>query len=89
VAVAPPGVPPALHPDQQFVAQPGRGFFAEITEKRIRRRVFKSVQALEQAIMAYLAQHNADPKPCAWVADADAILDRIKRVCERTSDSGH
>lgn len=64
-------------------------FFAEITEKRIRRGAFKSVQALEQAIMAYLAEHNTDPKPFAWVADADAILDRIKRVCERTSDSGH
>jgi hypothetical protein len=36
-----------------------------------------------------LEQHNADPKPFAWVADADAILDRIKKVCERTSDSGH
>ena len=23
------------------------------------------------------------------LADADAILDRVKRVCERTSDSGH
>ena len=64
-------------------------FFAEIAEKRIRRGVFKSVQALEQAINEYLAEHNADPKPFAWVADADAILDRIKRVCERTSDSGH
>jgi transposase len=64
-------------------------FFAEITEKRIRRGVFKSVQALEQAITEYLAEHNTDPKPFAWVADADAILDRIKRVCERTSDSGH
>jgi transposase len=64
-------------------------FFAEITEKRIRRGAFKSVQALEQAITEYLAEHNTDPKPFAWVADADAILDRIKRVCKRTSDSGH
>ena len=64
-------------------------FFAEITEKRIRRGAFRSVPALEQAITEYLATHNADPKPFAWVADADAILDRIKRVCQRTSDSGH
>jgi transposase len=64
-------------------------FFAEITEKRIRRGVFKSVQALEQAITEYLAEHNTNPKPFTWVADADAILDRIKRVCERTSDSVH
>lgn len=64
-------------------------FFAEITEKRIRRGVFRSVPALEQAITDYLAQHNADPKPFIWVADADSILDRIKKVCESTSDSGH
>ena len=64
-------------------------FFAEITERRIRRGVFKSVAALEEAIEGYIARHNADPKPFAWVADADAILDRVKRVCERTSDSGH
>ena len=64
-------------------------FFAEITEKRIRRGAFKSVPALERAISDYLAHHNSDPKPFKWVADADSILDRIKKVCERTSDSGH
>ena len=64
-------------------------FFAEITEKRIRRGAFKSVPALEKAITDYLAEHNTDPKPFTWVADADSILDRIKKVCERTSDSGH
>ncbi len=64
-------------------------FFAEITERRIRRGVFRSVAALEQAITDYLAEHNREPKPFTWVADADAILDRIKKVCERTSDSGH
>ena len=64
-------------------------FFAEITEKRIRRGAFRSVPALEKAIADYLEKHNADPKPFAWVADADAILDRIKKVCDRTSDSGH
>jgi transposase len=64
-------------------------FFAEITEKRIRRGAFRSVPALEQAIADYLAEHNKDPRPFTWTADADAILDRVKRVCERTSDSGH
>ena len=64
-------------------------FFAEITEKRIRRGAFRSVAALEAAIRDYLEHHNADPKPFVWTADADLILNRIKRVCERTSDSGH
>jgi hypothetical protein len=37
----------------------------------------------------YLAEHNTSPEPFVWTADADSILDRLKRVCERTSDSGH
>jgi transposase len=64
-------------------------FFARITEDRLRRGVFTSVPALERAIADYLAEHNANPRPFAWTADADSILDRIRRVCERTSDSGH
>jgi transposase len=64
-------------------------FFARITEERIRRGVFTSVPALERAIAEYLAEHNEDPKPFVWTADADAILDRIKKVCEGTPDSGH
>lgn len=64
-------------------------FFAEITEKRIRRGVFKSVKALEKAIEEYLAEYNENPKPFVWVKDADAILERIIKVIDRISDSGH
>jgi transposase len=64
-------------------------FFAEITEKRIRRGAFRSVTALEQAIKEYLEDHNRNPRPFVWTADADLILARVKAICERTSDSGH
>ncbi len=64
-------------------------FFAEITEKRIRRGVFRSVQELEQAIEAYLAEHNRNPKPFRWTATADLILRRVEEVCKRTCNSGH
>jgi transposase len=64
-------------------------FFGEITERRIRRGAFRSVAALEAAIREYLEHHNASPKPFRWTADADLILDRVKKVIERTSDSGH
>lgn len=64
-------------------------FFAAITEKRIRRGVFRSVAALEKAILEYLAAHNENPKPFVWTAGADLILDRVKNVCERISNSGH
>ena len=62
-------------------------FFAAITERRIRRGVFTSVPQLEKAIADYLAEHNQNPKPFVWTATADSILERLKRVCERTSDS--
>jgi transposase len=64
-------------------------FFGEITERRIRRGAFRSVAALEAAIREYLEHHDASPKPFKWTADADLILDRVKKVIERTSDSGH
>jgi len=64
-------------------------FFGLITEKRIRCGVFRSVPALEEAIMDYLAHHNENPRPFVWTADADLILNRVKRVCERISNSPH
>ena len=64
-------------------------FFAEITEKRLRRGVFKSLADLERAIEAYLAERNADPKPFRRTAMADLILRRVENVCKRTLNSGH
>ena len=55
-------------------------FFGEITRKRIRRGVFKSVAELEQAIMDYLKNHNADPKPYVWTKSAAEIFQKIARA---------
>src|SRR3954468_18279058 len=38
-------------------------WFAELTNKRIRRGVFRSVKELKSAIRAYIGIHNEDPKP--------------------------
>lgn len=64
-------------------------FFAEITNRRIRRGVFRSVKALEDAIRNYLAEHNESPKPFAWTATAELILKRVEDHCKRTCNSGH
>jgi transposase len=64
-------------------------FFAKITTQRIRRGTFENVRALETAIERYLAHHNEHCKPFAWTATADAILDKVKRFCERTSETRH
>src|SRR5512132_4415234 len=52
-------------------------FFAK--KQRIRRGAFNSVAELEKAIMDYLGQHNANPKPFAWTASAGAILEKVAR----------
>ncbi|MHC5538830.1 transposase [Singulisphaera rosea] len=64
-------------------------FFPETTEKRIRRGAFRSVAALEKATMDFLAHSDENPSSFKWTASADLILDRVKRVCERISNSGH
>ena len=55
-------------------------FFAEITRNRIRRGVFKSVAELKSAIMEYLENHNADPKPFIWTKSAGQILEKVARA---------
>ena len=55
-------------------------FFGEISRKRIRRGVFKSVAELEQAIMDYLKNHNADPKPYVWTKSATEIFQKVARA---------
>jgi transposase len=58
-------------------------FFAEITTKRIRRGIFRSVAELEEAIHDYLDRHNADPKPFAWAKSAEVILEKERRALDR------
>jgi transposase len=87
----------ARHPEYHLHFTPTSGswlnqverFFGLLTEKQIRRGTFRSVAALERAIMEYLAVHNENPKPFVWTADADLILKRVQEVCERTCLSGH
>src|SRR5438309_2328088 len=64
-------------------------FFAALTEKQLRRGVFRSTRELESAIAQYLEVTNSDPKPFVWTKTADQILASITRFCQRISDSGH
>lgn len=52
-------------------------FFAELTQKRIRRGVFHSVQELTNAINDFLDNHNSNPKPFVWTKTADDIVKKI------------
>ena len=54
-------------------------FFSKMTRQRIRRGVFRSIADLQAAINAYLAEHNASPKPFVWTKSAEAILAKLDR----------
>ena len=54
-------------------------FFSKMTRQRIRRGVFRSVVDLQAAIRAYVAEHNASPKPFVWTKSAEAILAKLNR----------
>ena len=77
----------ALHPDYGSWINRVERWFAELTNKRIRRGVFRSVRELEAAIREYIEVHNEDPKPFVWTKTADQILASIARYAARTNAS--
>jgi len=54
-------------------------FFRDLTQHRLRRRVFHSLADLESALRAPIDQHNQNPKPFIWTAKATDILEKVKR----------
>ena len=59
------------------------GFFAKLTNRRLKRGVFRSVADLEDAINRFVAETNADPKPFVWTARPNRILAAVKRGKEK------
>jgi transposase len=55
-------------------------WFGELTRKAIRRGAFVSVPDLVQAIEAFLAAWNQDPRPFVWTAKVEAIMKKIERA---------
>ena len=62
-------------------------WFAKITEQRIRRGVFKSVDELIEVIDQYIQTNYREPKPFDWTATAELILDRVGSLCKRINCS--
>ena len=55
-------------------------FFRDLTENRLRRGIFRSVEELIAAIDEYIDNHNENPKPLIWTAKAADILEKVKRA---------
>lgn len=64
-------------------------WFALLTEKQIRRGIFRSTRELETTIRNYIETHNEHPKPFIWTKTADEILASVARFCKRTLVPGH
>jgi transposase len=73
-------------------------FFAEITDKAIRRGVFKNVRELEAAIRTFIQSRNRNPRPYVWTASVASIVEKVGRAraaldharqSDANSDSGH
>ena len=58
-------------------------WFAELTNKRIRRDSFLSVDDLITAINEFLAAWNQKPKPFVWTATVELIVAKLER-CRQT-----
>jgi hypothetical protein len=61
-------------------------WFAELTNKQLRRGAHRSVAQLEAAIREFIDAHHANLKPFVWTKTADQILDTMARFAQRTLD---
>src|SRR5437764_9743305 len=64
-------------------------WFAELTNKKLRRGTHRSVRDLNTDIRAWIDTWNDSPRPFVWTKTADQILESIARYCGRINDSGH
>jgi transposase len=63
-------------------------WFGEITRKRIRRGVFRSVPELIAAIEEYIRYNNEDPKPFVWTKRAEDIIKKVSH-CKAVIETLH
>jgi transposase len=64
-------------------------WFAELTNRKLRRSAHRSITELEADIRAWINHWNTDPKPFVWTKTADQILDTLAAYCTRINDSRH
>jgi len=64
-------------------------WFAELTNRKLRRSSHRSVKELEAGIRAWTAAWNDNPRPFVWTKTADEILDSIASYLQIINDSGH
>jgi transposase len=64
-------------------------WFAELTNRKLRRSAHRSVIELENDIRKWINEWNKNPKPFVWVKTADEIFETLAAYCGLINDSGH
>ena len=64
-------------------------WFAELTNRKLRRSAHRNVGELEADIRAWVDAWNEDPRPFVWTKTADEILENLAKYLQRINDSGH
>jgi len=64
------------------------GFFAKLTNRRLKRGIFPSIVALQAAIHRFVTEANQNPKPFRWTKDPDEIIAAVRRG-HQALDSHH
>jgi transposase len=64
-------------------------WFAELTNRKLRRSAHRSVTELEDDIRKWINEWNKDPKPFVWTKSADDILETLAEYCQRVIGPGH
>jgi transposase len=64
-------------------------WFAELTNRKLRRSAHRSVAELEADLRVWIEAWNQDPKPFVWTKTADEILDNLARYLHLINNSEH
>jgi transposase len=64
-------------------------WFAELTNRKLRRSAHRSVTELEGDIRKWINDWNKNPKPFIWTKSAEDILETVAEYCQRITDSRH
>lgn len=58
-------------------------WFQELSQKAVRRGVFRNVTELQRAIAQFMQAWNTNPTPFVWTASVESILEKLSRCRQR------
>jgi transposase len=64
-------------------------WFAELTNRKLRRSAHRSVTELETDIRKWINEWNKNPRPFVWTKTADEILETLAAYCSLMNEPGH